>query len=133
MLLSPDEIAWLRAEYSDGDDDPEARPSAQARPNVLFEAGLALGRAAQRTILVEFGKVRHFSDIAGRHVIRVSDSVASRQQIALRLQTVGCTVDLTGTDWHVAGDFTPPPPLVLASGAQWPSKRFVVRVQAASG
>jgi hypothetical protein len=84
VLLSPDEIASLRAEYADGDDDPEARPSAQARPNVLFEAGLALGRAAQRTILVEFGKVRHFSDIAGRHVVRVSNSVASRQQIEFR-------------------------------------------------
>ncbi len=121
VLLSPDEIASLRAEYADGDDDPEARPSAQARPNVLFEAGLALGRAAQRTVLVEFGKVRHFSDIAGRHVVRVSDSVASRQHIASRLQAVGCAVDLSGTDWHVAGDFTTPPPLVLTSAARWPS------------
>ena len=119
VLLSPDEIASLRAEYADGNDDPEARPTAQARPNVLFEAGLALGRAAERTILVEFGTVRHFSDIAGRHVVRLSNSVSSRQDIASRLQAVGCAVDLTGTDWHGAGDFTPPPPLLLASGGQW--------------
>lgn len=120
VLLSPDEIAALRVEYADGDDDPEARPSAQARPNVLFEAGLALGRAAERTILVEFGAVRHFSDIAGRHVIRLNNSSSSRQNLASRLEDVGCAVDRTGTDWLVAGDFTPPPPLVLPSDARWP-------------
>lgn len=121
VLLTPDEIAWLRAEYADGDEDPEASPSAQARPNVIFEAGLALGRAPERTVLVEFGKVRQFSDIAGRHVVRVSDSVASRQEIAARLRTAGCAVDLTGIDWHSAGDFTPPPPPVRVSGAGRPS------------
>jgi Predicted nucleotide-binding protein containing TIR-like domain len=121
VLLTPDEIASLRAEYADGDEDPDATPSAQARPNVLFEAGLALGRAPKRTVLAELGKVRRFSDIAGRHVVRIGDSVASRQEIAARLRTAGCAVDLTGTDWHTAGDFTPPPPLMLASGVGSPS------------
>ena len=45
VLWTPDEIVALRPEYADGDDDPEIMPSAQARPNVLFEAGLAFGRA----------------------------------------------------------------------------------------
>ena len=120
VLLSPDEIALLRAEYADGDDDPEAKASAQARPNVLFEAGLALGRAAERTILVEFGVVRHFSDIAGRHVVRLNNTPTRRQDLASRLEDVGCAVDRTGNDWLVAGDFTPPPPLMLPSDARWP-------------
>lgn len=115
VLMTPDEIVSLRPDYADGDDDSEVQPSAQARPNVLFEAGLALGRAPDRTVLVEFGKVRPFSDIAGRHILRINDSVASRQALAHRLKTAGCAVDLIGTDWHTAGAFTPPPLLRLDS------------------
>ena len=110
VLLTPDELVSLRAEYADGTDDPEARVSVQARPNVLFEAGLALGRAPDRVVLVELGRIRHFSDMAGRHTVRLSNSVASRQELASRLRTAGCAVDLTGTDWHTTGDFTAPPP-----------------------
>lgn len=35
---------------------------------------------------------------------------ASAQAVATRLDTAGCTVNTTGTDWHTAGDLTPPPP-----------------------
>jgi predicted nucleotide-binding protein len=109
VLWTPDEIASLRPEYADGRDDPDVRPSAQARPNVIFEAGLALGRAPDRVVLVELGHVRHFSDMAGRHAVRLGNAIASRQELAARLRTAGCAVDLSGTDWHTAGDFTPPP------------------------
>jgi predicted nucleotide-binding protein len=109
VLMTPDETASLRAQYADGDDDPEMTPGGQARPNVLFEAGLALGRSPDRTVLVELGKVRHFSDIAGRHVVRMRNSTANRQTLAQRLLIAGCAVDLTGTDWHSAGDFIEPP------------------------
>jgi hypothetical protein len=30
----------------------------QARPNVLFEAGMTFGKHADRTVIVEFGKTR---------------------------------------------------------------------------
>ena len=112
VLWTPDEVVSLRPEYAEGPDDPEVRPSAQARPNVMFEAGLALGRAPERVVLVELGRVRHFSDIVGRHTVRLTNSVASRHELAIRLQTAGCAIDLTGTDWHTAGDFTPPPPML---------------------
>jgi predicted nucleotide-binding protein len=121
VLLTPDEIASLRPEYADGEGDPEVTPAAQSRPNVLFEAGLALGRAPDRTVIAELGTVRRFSDIAGRHVVRLSNSVASRQQLALRLQTAGCSVDLTGTDWHTAGDFSAPPPLMVRANTSHPA------------
>jgi predicted nucleotide-binding protein len=55
VLMTPDEVAYLQQKYGNGDDDPETRPAAQARPNVLFEAGMALGRNARRTVLVEVG------------------------------------------------------------------------------
>ena len=110
VLLTPDEVAYLQPRYADRPDDPETQPVAQARPNVLFEAGMALGRNASRTVLVEIGEGRPFSDVAGRHTVRLNGSMASRQELATRLETAGCDVVLTGTDWHSTGDFTPPTP-----------------------
>lgn len=109
VLLTPDEITYLRPEYAEAD-DPETKPVAQARPNVLFEAGMAFGRHPDRTILVEMGTVRAFSDIAGRHAIRVKDDAASRKELAQRLKVAGCDVDTSGDDWLTSGDLTPPPP-----------------------
>jgi predicted nucleotide-binding protein len=108
VLWTPDEIVALRPEYADGKDDPETRPALQARPNVIFEAGLAIGRAPDRVVLVELGHVRHFTDVAGRNTISLRNSVACRQELADHLRTIGCTVDLSGTDWHTAGDFSAP-------------------------
>jgi Predicted nucleotide-binding protein containing TIR-like domain len=110
VLLTPDDVAYLRTEYSSGEDDPEIEPLAQARPNVLFEAGMAMGRDAKRTVLVEFGKLRPFSDVAGRHAVRIDGSVSKRKDLAQRLKSTGCAVKLDGDDWLTAGDFTPPPP-----------------------
>lgn len=109
VLMSPDEVAYLQTEYANGPNDPESQPAPQARPNVLFEAGMALGRDARRTVLVEVGEVRPFSDVAGRHVVRLNNDLARRQDLAARLKTAGCVVELSGTDWHAAGDFSAPP------------------------
>jgi predicted nucleotide-binding protein len=110
VLITPDEIAYLQTQYGKGDTDPDILPAAQARPNVLFEAGMALGRDAKRTVLVEVGAVRPFSDVAGRHAIRLTNDTSSRQTLANRLRTAGCPIDVVGTRWHTAGDFTPPEP-----------------------
>lgn len=124
VLMTPDEIAYLQPKYAQDEDDPETHPAAQARPNVLFEAGMALGRDARRTVLVEVGHVRPFSDVAGRHAIRLTNEMASRQALAKRLETAGCEVSLTGTDWHSTGDFSPPAPPGdgLALGRRLPSR-----------
>src|SRR4029450_6394043 len=65
------------------------------------------GRSPDRTIIVALGQVKAFSDIQGRHVIRLDNPVKKRQALAQRLQTAGCAVDLTGSDWQEAGDLTP--------------------------
>lgn len=109
VLMTPDEVAYLQPRYASGDGDPETSPAAQARPNVLFEAGMALGRDSKRTVLVEVGDVRPFSDVAGRHAIRLNNDPSRRQDLASRLRSAGCDVDLAGTDWHTTGDFTAPP------------------------
>jgi len=49
VLMTPDEIAYLRSEYASGESDSETQPAAQPRPNVLFEAGIATGRDSRRT------------------------------------------------------------------------------------
>jgi predicted nucleotide-binding protein len=107
VLFSPDDEARLRAEFLTRSDGPsEKKLRGQPRPNVLFEAGLALGRHPGKTILVEVGKLRKFSDIAGRHVVRLSNEYAKRNDLANRLENLGCKVDKQGTDWTKAGDFT---------------------------
>lgn len=107
VLMTPDELVELSPELADGASDK----GYQARPNVLFEAGMALGRSPNNTVIVEIGTVRPFSDIAGRHVVRLNDggprAVAARQDLAERLGIIGCPVQLSGRDWHTAGDLRP--------------------------
>ncbi len=110
VLLTPDEIAYLRSEYAAGEHDPETTAAAQARPNVLFEAGMAMGRNPDRTVLVEMGTVRPFSDVVGRHSVHLDNSAAKRKALAQRLETAGCEIDMKGEDWLNAGDLTPPAP-----------------------
>lgn len=106
VLMTPDDEARLRLEFQSGDDPlHEKCLTSQARPNVIFEAGMALGRDPDRTVLVEIGQLRPFSDIAGRYTVRLDNSVAKRQDLAMRLETAGCPVNLNGTDWHEAGEF----------------------------
>jgi predicted nucleotide-binding protein len=107
VLMTPDDVAQLRDPFRSSSDHPyESQLTGQARPNVLFEAGMAMGRNPNRTIIIELGTLRPFSDIAGRHTIRLSNDSAARQELAQRLETAGCPVDLTGRDWHAEGDFT---------------------------
>lgn len=110
VLQTPDDIVYLDGDFCDPNNpnDPEGEPQGQPRPNVFFEAGMAMGVSPDRTIIVEFGPIKHFSDISGRHVVRLDDSLPRRQALALRLQSAGCQVDLSGPDWHTAGNLTPP-------------------------
>lgn len=110
VLLTPDEIAYLQKDYANGEDDPELKPGPQARPNVLFEAGLAMGRNANGTVLVELGEMRGFSDVEGRHAIRLTNDIRIRTSLVQRLETAGCEVDLSTEDWKSAGDFQTPRP-----------------------
>ena len=60
ILMTPDDEARLKKQFQ-GTDEPkhETELTGQARPNVLFEAGMAMGRDPKRTVLVEVGKLRH--------------------------------------------------------------------------
>lgn len=107
VLFTPEDEARLRSHYVEPEDPPHERDlTAQSRPNVIFEAGMAMGRCPDRTVLVEIGTMRPFSDIAGRHAIRLNNTSERRHELALRLQQARCRVDLSGSDWHAAGDFS---------------------------
>jgi predicted nucleotide-binding protein len=107
VLMTPDDQAQLVEELRGEAEPPhEIELTPQARPNVIFEAGMAFGRFPDRTVIVEIGNLRPFSDVAGRHIVRLDNSTQRRQDLALRLRACGCDVGIeTGTDWHTAGDF----------------------------
>jgi predicted nucleotide-binding protein len=106
ILMTPDDEARLKVQYR-GAKEPsyEVKLTHQSRQNVLFEAGMSMGRCPERTVLVEIGTLRPYSDIAGRHVVRLNNSSQKRQDLASRLKNAGCRVDMSGTDWHSIGDF----------------------------
>jgi predicted nucleotide-binding protein len=107
VMLTGDDEVRLRAEFQTGEDEPfEEIAVFQPRPNVIFEAGLAMGRNPDRTVLMEIGHIKPFSDIGGRHILHLDNSVKRRQEFAQRLITAGCEIDLSGTDWHHAGNFS---------------------------
>jgi predicted nucleotide-binding protein len=108
VVLSGDDEARLRVELrQEVEPGHETELTPQARPNVLFEAGMAMAHNPDRTVIVEFGNLRPFSDVGGRHTIRMDGSSEKRQELATRLQNAGCTVKMAGTDWHTAGDPRP--------------------------
>lgn len=109
VLLTPDDLAQLRSDLLTPSDKPFERTlTGQARPNVLFEAGMAFVTHPGQTVLVQIGTLREFSDVAGRHVVHMTNAFEKRQELATKLKNAGCDVDTTGSDWVTAGDFTDP-------------------------
>jgi predicted nucleotide-binding protein len=106
VLLTPDEQVQLRSDLRTMHEDSTS--GMQPRPNVLFEAGMAFAIHPDRTVLVQAGKTRTISDIAGRHLVMMDNSLARRQELAEKLRLAGCAINTSGTDWHAAGDLTPP-------------------------
>ena len=109
VLFTPDDLVRLRPDLlSHLDPAFERREMGQARPNVLFEAGRAFSSHPDRTILVQLGSVRPFSDVAGVHLVHMSNEVERRQELVTKLRNAGCAVNTSGTDWLREGDFTDP-------------------------
>lgn len=106
VLMTPDDSVVLKKPFQNDNDEPyEKMLFGQARPNVLFEAGLAFGHDPKRTVIVQVGKLKPFSDIHGRHIVRLDDSPERRQEVANRLRTAGCSVRTEGSDWLSVGNF----------------------------
>ena len=105
VVLTPDDLVRLRDDLLGDDDSAEERETkGQARPNVYYEAGFADALGRERTVIVEVGPVKSFSDAAGRHVVRYDGSAAKRNALAQRLSVAGLSVDTSGEGWLTAGD-----------------------------
>jgi predicted nucleotide-binding protein len=100
VLLSPDDIVELHPDLYGANDHPHERArGGQARPNVLFELGLAYMAYPERTVIVEVGLMRPIADLAGLNVVRFNGSAMAVRKVLERLALAGCPVDLARTDW----------------------------------
>jgi hypothetical protein len=106
VLMTPDDEAQLHSSLRK-DDEPtwETQLTLQPRQNVLFEAGMAMAKFPKRTIIIEMGKLRPFSDVIGRHVIKMEETPQKRNELATRLKSAGCKINLTGIRWLTSGNF----------------------------
>jgi predicted nucleotide-binding protein len=108
VLLAPDEDAKLKSKFAKDKDKKKGLHvlDGQPRPNVIFEAGLALGAHSEKTILVQVGDIREISDIAGKHMVQLSNAPASRKTLALRLRDkLKFKINIDGDQWLEVGDF----------------------------
>jgi hypothetical protein len=106
-LFTPDEQSALydpaTGAYSDNTEDSRW----QARPNVIFEAGLAYGVDSRKTIVATLGTdVRLFSDLEGVHYVDLARADA-KAALKNRLESIVGALDV-GDVWQdvsVSGDF----------------------------
>lgn len=107
VIITPDDVVKLRSDllYED-DGEIERTVQGQARPNVIYEAGYADALGLNRTLIVEIGQSKSFSDISGRNTLRYDGSPAKRNALAQRLRLAGVEPDTEGDDWLTLGDVT---------------------------
>lgn len=100
-LLTPDESVALFDPTSNQLAQSEA--GWQARPNVIFELGIAFSKSPDRTIIASIGNHRPFTDISGLSYLRLDDSDA-KQQLAVKMSTL-LGGNLKKDPKSVTGDF----------------------------
>jgi predicted nucleotide-binding protein len=84
-LFTPDEVAAL---YDTSGKYVAGSARWQARPNVLFEAGVAWGVAREKVVLATLGAdVELFSDVNGIHILRL-DQEKGRRSMATRIENI---------------------------------------------
>jgi hypothetical protein len=109
-LFTPDEQAALYdPETGDSRAAREGGSRWQARPNVIFEAGIAFGGLADREPIVAVlgDDVRLFSDLGGVHFVQLSGP-RGKANLKARLESLLGPLTPTLTDWDSspqAGDF----------------------------
>jgi predicted nucleotide-binding protein len=108
VLLSPDDLVMLDPRlHKPKESKHETTQLGQARPNVLFEGGLAFGMYPEATVLMSVGEVKGFSDVSGLHITQMDGgTVQKRLELVEKLTRAGAKVDIEGkTDWMTEGVF----------------------------
>jgi len=106
VLLTPDDMVRLKRDFwKDSDPADEQKYVGQARPNVLFEAGMAFGSHPDSVVIAQVGKVKPFTNVSGLHITHLNNTPEARQELAGKLKGAGCIVDTDGSDWYSTGHF----------------------------
>lgn len=106
VLLTPDDDARLKPKFHKTTDHAyEKEFVGQARPNVLFEAGMAMSSHPERTVLTQLGNVKPFTDVGGIHITHLNNSLETRKELRTKLINAKCQVDLDSDKWRKAGNF----------------------------
>ena len=93
-LFTPDELASLHPQFRQEHDKQSNEVRYQARPNVIFEAGLAFGLKAGRSLLVTIGSDTDlFSDVRGRLIRRLDNRVGSKAELLDALSNIGAELN----------------------------------------
>lgn len=86
VLFTPDDLAKLQDKFlKDPDGTHERKPTGQARPNVILEAGMAYAKAPDRTIFARVGHLREISDISGFNWVDLDNGYDSRDRLRREL------------------------------------------------
>lgn len=97
VIFTPDDEAKLKSKFVKVDDElHETQLTGQARQNVILEAGMALGAAPGRTILVRLGQTRKISDIEGINWIDLGDTWENRERLRVALVNANVTLEPHG-------------------------------------
>ena len=103
VLFSGDDFVHLRPEFG------SEQNGFQARPNVILEAGLALGLVGpERTIFLRTGDHREISDLKGINYINLGNSFEERNAVVARLKTAGLNAIVESDSYmnlEISGDF----------------------------
>ena len=110
IILLPDDETKLKEQFvSNHERQSEGKLRGQARPNVIFETGIAIGTHHKKTVMVQVGDVKPFTDVGGMHIPHFTGDAKSRHDLANRLADLGCKLNRDGDHWLRAGDFKPTP------------------------
>ena len=104
LLVSEEQVA-LRGDLRDSEDPSDAQMAWQPRPNVFYEGGIAVTSHPDRTIVLELGRPRTATDLAGVNTVRIGSDQRWRHTLANRLRDAGCPVNTEGADWLTVGEF----------------------------
>lgn len=100
VIMAPEDEAQLVEKYQT--DEEDKKPHFQPRPNVIFEAGLALGIKEEKTIILQFGTIQIFSDILGKHILKYkgkANEVNFKNDFYQKLKIAGCNC-YVGNDYY---------------------------------
>ena len=108
VLWTPDEWVDSRPSIRDAEMKDKSNGRWQPRPNVLIEAGAAILKETDRTILLGVGLQDAPSDFAGLHLFRMNNAAPQRQRLLNMLKASGCEVNPTNENYldsRLGGDF----------------------------